>query len=175
LLSVVTPLAIASVATPVVGVVSQQASRALGDGAATVVDVATAFPVVAASAPVASDDPVDYDAVVRSMLGEPCPRWETPCDDLWGALDPARRDELRILVGEVARIGFHRALAQPADARVEWVRARTTRGYRIVDVVVEGSSLARNYYMQIRKMMRDPAKGYAFVVERLKRKIERSG
>jgi len=40
--------------------------------------------------------------------------------------------------------------------------------------VTEGSSLTRNYAAQIRKLMRDPTKGYAFVVERLRRKIARS-
>ena len=51
------------------------------------------------------------------------------------------------------------------------MRERTARGDRIVDVLVEGSSLTRNYSEQIRRMLLDPAKGYAFLVARLKRKI----
>jgi hypothetical protein len=174
-LSFVAPLVTASLATLVVGLASQQLSRTLGGGAATVVDNATPIPVGTASAPAAADDPVDYDAAVRRALGEPCPASQLSCDDLWRALDPAQRDEMRILLREVVRIGFRLALAQPADARVEWVHVATPHGDRVVDVVIEGSSLVRNYYTQIRGMMRDPAKGYAFVVERLKRKIERSG
>jgi hypothetical protein len=193
---VVAPLAVASAATLVVGLASLRMSRALGEGAVSVVALATAMPAGAARlpdtpdepvdvglatavqaaparVPVTPDDAVDYDEVARRVLGEPCPASLPGCEDLWGALDPVQRDELRILVGEVMRISFRHARTQPAGTRVDWVRAPTGRGDRIVDVVIEGSSMARNYYTQIRKMMRDPTEGYAVVVERLQRKIER--
>ncbi|HEY8090549.1 MAG TPA: hypothetical protein VIF09_21960 [Polyangiaceae bacterium] len=110
--------------------------------------------------PAADDDPYDDDGIVHRVLGE-----------AWASLSAPRQGELRFLIGRVARIGFGRALREPADARVVWVRERTSRGDRIVDVVVEGSSLTRNYGQQLRKMLADPARGYDFAVDRLKRKI----
>jgi hypothetical protein len=121
------------------------------------------MPQVAAAPTAPSDDPVDYDAVTGTILG-----------DLPAGLASDQREELRLLVAEVARIGFEWARGQPGDVRVVWVREPAPGGGRIVDVVTEGSSLTRNYAAQIRKLMRDPTKGYAFVVERLRRKIARS-
>jgi hypothetical protein len=115
---------------------------------------------VASPPPPPDDDPYDDDGIVRRILG-----------DAWAALSGPQRVELRLLVGRVARIGFGRALREPADARVVWVRERTARGDRIVDVVVEGSSLTRNYGVELRRMLADPSQGYGFAVDRLKRKI----
>jgi len=160
----VAPLAVALAATSLVGLATRRASDAASDGAASIARAAGAMPRVGVAPAAASDDPVDYDAVTRGILG-----------DLWGNLDAVQQLELRILVGEVARLGFRRAAAQPPEVRVVWVRGPASRGDRVVDVVTEGSSLTRNYREQIRRMMSDPSKGYPVVVERLKRKIARDG
>ncbi len=111
----------------------------------------------------------------RRMLGSPCPPSLPGCDDVQAGLDEAQQEELRLLVREAARLGIRRARAQSADVRVTWVKGATPRGEGVVDVLVEGSSLVRNWYVQIRAMLRDPSKGYPVVVERLRRKIARDG
>ena len=59
---------------------------------------------------------------------------------------------------------------EPA-VRVDYVVKQTGRGYRVVDIVTEGSSLTKNYYEQFRKKMDDPSEGYANIVEKLRDKI----
>jgi ABC-type transporter MlaC component len=41
----------------------------------------------------------------------------------------------------------------------------------VVDIVTEGSSLAKNYYEQFRKKMDNPGEGYTNIVQKLKDKI----
>lgn len=139
-------------------------TRTLGDGAVAVPEAAAGMPRLAPEPAAADVDPVDYDAIVRHIVD----------DDLLAALGDAQRTELRLLVAEVVKGAVLRASEQPADVRVQWVRERTPRGERVVDVVTEGSSLTRNYRVQIRKILLDPAKGYPFLVDRLRRKIARA-
>ncbi len=160
---------------------SLRASLGFAQDASAVAQAAAAFPATAplepaeAGEPAAPADPVDYDAVARRMLGSPCPPSLPGCDDVQAGLDEAQQEELRLLVREAARLGIRRARAQSADVRVTWVKGATPRGEGVVDVLVEGSSLVRNWYVQIRAMLRDPSKGYPVVVERLRRKIARDG
>jgi phospholipid transport system substrate-binding protein len=62
---------------------------------------------------------------------------------------------------------------KPRDpaVRVDYVVSQTSGGLRVVDIVTEGSSLAKNYYEQFRKKMDDPNQGYSNIVQKLKEKI----
>jgi phospholipid transport system substrate-binding protein len=62
---------------------------------------------------------------------------------------------------------------KPRDpaVRVDYMVAQTSGGLRVVDIVTEGSSLAKNYYEQFRKKMDDPSQGYSNIVQKLKEKI----
>jgi phospholipid transport system substrate-binding protein len=62
---------------------------------------------------------------------------------------------------------------KPRDpaVRVDYVVAQTPNGFRVVDIVTEGSSLAKNYYEQFRKKMDNPSEGYPNIVQKLKDKI----
>jgi ABC-type transporter MlaC component len=62
---------------------------------------------------------------------------------------------------------------KPRDpaVRVEYVVKQTPSGYRVVDIVTEGSSLTKNYYDQFRKKMENPNEGYPNIVEKLREKI----
>jgi phospholipid transport system substrate-binding protein len=66
--------------------------------------------------------------------------------------------------------------AKPRDpaVRVDYVVKETPSGYRVVDIVTEGSSLTKNYYDQFRKKMKNPAEGYPNIVEKLRDKIAKS-
>ncbi len=55
--------------------------------------------------------------------------------------------------------------------RVDYIVEQTPNGFRVVDIVTEGSSLAKNYYEQFRKKMDNPAEGYPNVVQKLRDKI----
>jgi ABC-type transporter MlaC component len=59
---------------------------------------------------------------------------------------------------------------EPA-VRVDYVVKQTEHGYRVVDIVTEGSSLTKNYYEQFRKKMDDPAQGYPNIVQKLQDKV----
>jgi phospholipid transport system substrate-binding protein len=62
---------------------------------------------------------------------------------------------------------------KPRDpaVRVDYVVAQTGSGFRVVDIVTEGSSLAKNYYEQFRKKMDNPDEGYQNIIQKLKDKI----
>jgi ABC-type transporter MlaC component len=55
--------------------------------------------------------------------------------------------------------------------RVDYVVKQTPKGYRVVDIVTEGSSLTKNYYDQFRKKMNTPDEGYPNIVQKLREKI----
>jgi ABC-type transporter MlaC component len=59
---------------------------------------------------------------------------------------------------------------EPA-VRVDYVVKQTEHGYRVVDIVTEGSSLTKNYYEQFRKKMDNPAEGYPNIVQKLREKV----
>ena len=62
---------------------------------------------------------------------------------------------------------------KPRDpsVRVDYIVQQTSAGFRVVDIVTEGSSLAKNYYEQFRKKMDDPNQGYPNIVQKLRDKI----
>jgi phospholipid transport system substrate-binding protein len=63
---------------------------------------------------------------------------------------------------------------KPRDpsVRVDYIVEQQSGGsFRVVDIVTEGSSLAKNYYVQFRKKMDDPNQGYPNIVQKLKDKI----
>jgi phospholipid transport system substrate-binding protein len=59
---------------------------------------------------------------------------------------------------------------EPA-VRVDYVVKQTPNGYRVVDIITEGSSLTKNYYDQFRQKMSDPSQGYANIVQKLREKV----
>jgi ABC-type transporter MlaC component len=61
---------------------------------------------------------------------------------------------------------------EPA-VRVDYVVKQTPSGYRVVDIVTEGSSLTKNYYDQFRKKMNSPNEGYPNIVAKLHEKIDK--
>jgi ABC-type transporter MlaC component len=54
---------------------------------------------------------------------------------------------------------------------VDYVVQVTAGRLRIVDIVTEGSSLTKNYYDQFDKKLKNPAEGYANIVQKLRDKI----
>jgi phospholipid transport system substrate-binding protein len=59
---------------------------------------------------------------------------------------------------------------EPA-VRVDYVVKKTPSGFKVVDIVTEGSSLAKNYYDQFLRKMKNPDEGYANIVGKLREKI----
>jgi ABC-type transporter MlaC component len=59
---------------------------------------------------------------------------------------------------------------EPA-VRVDYVVKQTDHGYRVVDIVTEGSSLTKNYYEQFRRKMDNPSEGYTNIVQKLREKV----
>jgi ABC-type transporter MlaC component len=60
------------------------------------------------------------------------------------------------------------------SVRVDYVVAHTASGYRVVDIITEGSSLTKNYYEQFRKKMKTPGEGYPNIVQKLEDKVNRA-
>jgi len=60
------------------------------------------------------------------------------------------------------------------SVRVDYVVAHTAYGYRVVDIITEGSSLTKNYYEQFRKKMKTPGEGYPNIVQKLEDKVNRA-
>lgn len=140
------------------------------------------------------DGVVDYEALTRRSLGAPCPSAK-PCRDRWVSLTSAQQGELTELSRELAakrvRVRLARTLEivdvretgqttrvrtrvpEPGEApfHVDYVVARDAGGLRVVDVVIEGSSMVKNHFDQYDKMLDDPAQGYPHLVSRLRKKI----
>jgi len=74
--------------------------------------------------------------------------------------------ETRVLTEAKNRV----KVREPA-VRVDYIVMQTPQGYRVVDIVSEGSSLTKNYYDQFRKKMHDPNEGFANIVQKLREKI----
>jgi phospholipid transport system substrate-binding protein len=58
------------------------------------------------------------------------------------------------------------------SVRVDYVVKPTEHGLKVVDIVTEGSSMAKVYYDQFRKKMHEPSEGYPNIVQKLHEKIE---
>jgi phospholipid transport system substrate-binding protein len=63
--------------------------------------------------------------------------------------------------------------ARDPAVRVDYVVKHTDGGYRVVDIITEGSSLTKNYYDQFRKKMNNPNEGYPNIVQKLREKIDK--
>ncbi|MBV9949052.1 MAG: ABC transporter substrate-binding protein [Myxococcales bacterium] len=77
--------------------------------------------------------------------------------------------------GETRVLTEARNKTKPRDptVRVDYVVKQTPDGYRVVDIITEGSSLTKNYYEQFRKKMNTPGEGYPNIVQKLHEKIEK--
>lgn len=65
----------------------------------------------------------------------------------------------------------NKARPREPSVRIDYVVKQTSSGYRVVDIITEGSSLTKNYYDQFRKKMDNPAEGYSNIVQKLREKI----
>jgi ABC-type transporter MlaC component len=83
----------------------------------------------------------------------------------------------RDTAGDTRVLTEAKSKAKPRDpaVRVDYVVKQTPAGYRVVDIITEGSSLTKNYYDQFRKKMKNPGEGYPNIVEKLRDKIAKSG
>ncbi len=61
--------------------------------------------------------------------------------------------------------------AREAPVTVDYVVSSASGGFKVVDIVTEGSSLTKNYYEQFHRMLTTPTQGYPHVVQRLKDRI----
>jgi ABC-type transporter MlaC component len=81
--------------------------------------------------------------------------------------------------GERGQGGDMRVITEAQDrskpheppVRVDYILKQTPNGWRVVDIVTEGSSLTKNYYDQFRKKMHNPNEGYPNIVAKLREKI----
>jgi phospholipid transport system substrate-binding protein len=64
-----------------------------------------------------------------------------------------------------------RSKPREPPVRVDYILKQTPNGWRVVDIVTEGSSLTKNYYDQFRKKMHNPGEGYPNIVAKLREKI----
>jgi ABC-type transporter MlaC component len=64
-----------------------------------------------------------------------------------------------------------RSKPREPPVRVDLVLEPMPNGWRVVDIVTEGSSLTRNYYEQFRRIMHEPNEGYRTIVAKLHAKI----
>jgi len=75
-------------------------------------------------------------------------------------------EDTRVLTEAKSKVN----LREPA-VRVDYVVKLMPGGYRVVDIVTEGSSMTKNYYEQFRKKMDNPQEGYSNIVQKLREKI----
>jgi phospholipid transport system substrate-binding protein len=68
----------------------------------------------------------------------------------------------------------NRSKPREPPVRVDYVVKQTPSGFKVVDIVTEGSSLTKNYYDQFRKKMHNPAEGYANIVQKLRDKVAKT-
>lgn len=61
--------------------------------------------------------------------------------------------------------------AREAPTTVDYIVVGEGGNYHVVDIVTEGSSLTKNYYVQFDKMLSNPEQGYAHVVKKLREKL----
>jgi ABC-type transporter MlaC component len=90
--------------------------------------------------------------------------------------DVAYRGERAAAAGDTRVLTEAKSKTKPRDpaVRVDYVLKQTPKGYRVVDIVTEGSSLTKNYYDQFRKKMSNPDEGYPNIVQKLREKIAKT-
>jgi ABC-type transporter MlaC component len=145
---------------------------------------------------------VDFDELTRRAFGEPCPRagctdhWTELSADQRAEVEPIFAAVVtRQWTHELGKAAGYDIDVQPAvahgkDARVRvLVRPKSDPAkaprvvdtfflanrapYRLVELDVDGSRLARGYYKQFDHALTNPSEGYAFLVSRLRKKIDR--
>jgi ABC-type transporter MlaC component len=145
---------------------------------------------------------VDFDELTRRAFGEPCPRagctdhWTELSADQRAEVEPIFAAVVtRQWTHELGKAAGYDIEVQPAvaharDARVRvLVRPKSDPAkapivvdafflanhapYRLVELDVDGSRLARGYYKQFDHALTNPSEGYAFLVSRLRKKLDR--
>ena len=71
---------------------------------------------------------VDYDELTHRAFGEPCPRSEPSCEDLWTGYNDAQRAELRDLIEQLVRKTYRRNLTKTLDWDVDYRGERDSAG-----------------------------------------------
>ncbi len=63
--------------------------------------------------------------------------------------------------------------AKPRDpaVQIDYICKPSGNSYHVVDIVTEGSSLAKNYYDQFHKMLTTEGQGYSYIVTKVNSKI----
>jgi phospholipid transport system substrate-binding protein len=81
----------------------------------------------------------------------------------------------REAAGDTRVLTEAKSKSKPRDpaVRVDYVVKQTAGGFRVVDIITEGSSLTKNYYEQFRKKMDTPGEGYGNIVQKLHEKIDK--
>jgi hypothetical protein len=164
-------------------------TRDEGDSLGTLVDVTAALNVNAAPlaavnvanvgdappppAAAVIDDGIDYAELARRALGSPCPTSVPACTNHWDTLTGDQQQELFDLLQRVAAkiVQTQRASHDQPRPRVRYVVRPSD--HRRIDVVTEGSSLTKNLYDQLHRMLTTPEQGYPFLVLKLERKLAR--
>lgn len=145
---------------------------------------------------------VDFDELTRRAFGEPCPRvgcadhWAELSSDQRAEIEPLFAAVVtRQWTHELGKASGYDIDVQPAvtharDARVRvLVRPKSDPAkipivvdtfflanrapYRLVELDVDGSRLARSYYKQFDHALTNPGEGYPFLVSRLRKKLDR--
>ncbi len=145
---------------------------------------------------------IDFDDLVARAFGEPCPQGASKCTNHWAELAPKQRDEVRDLLRKLVRKQYKKNLEKTTSYKLTMqgtkpmggsIRVRTeaasttdareapvridyfvvdTKGLRVVDVALEGSSLTKNYYEQFHKMFLNKDQGYPHIVKKLREKLQ---
>jgi ABC-type transporter MlaC component len=149
------------------------------------------------------DGMVDYDELARRTFGHPCQISIPSCTDHWKDLSDAQKTEVAGLLKRLVQKNYRRNLIKTlgydvaynrqsnvgADAKVATdAQKRDSRdppisidylvhggpgAFRVVDIITERSSMAKNYYEQFHRMLTDPNQGYPHVVQRLNDRINK--
>lgn len=64
-----------------------------------------------------------------------------------------------------------RTKVREAPYTIDYVVIDGSGGYKVVDIVTEGSSLVKNYYEQFHKFLGTPNQGYPYIVKKLNEKL----
>ncbi len=149
------------------------------------------------------DGMVDYDELARRTFGHPCQISIPSCTDHWKDLSDAQKTEVAGLLKRLVQKNYRKNLIKTLGYDVNYTRATdvgqdakvatdaqkrnsrdpaisidylvhgTTGSFRVVDIITERSSMAKNYYEQFHRMLTDPAQGYPHVIQRLNDRINK--
>jgi hypothetical protein len=131
------------------------------------VDAARAPP---APTVVVVDAGVEYAELARHALGSPCPAGVPTCTNHWDTLTGDQQGEISALV---VRVAVQSAERQRRSGYVQRFVRSSAGDHPLIDIVTEGSSLAKNLYLQFHRMLTTPDQGYPFVVKKLEARLAR--